>query len=165
MTDLPAFTVGIVIAGIIAAITCLRFPDQRPQLLRTALAIWMNWIAGLLYVHTTGNMTPWHFNIFIDAVAAAGVMWHPAGKVQGYIGLFYFFQIAAHIAFGIRSLLGIPNDAIFYYDAITYVAWAQLIALGSWSGGIWITDILHRTRTGGHARDHSAGHFHLWGKK
>ena len=156
MTDLPAFTVGIVTAVTLAALTCWRFPDQRPQLLRTALAIWLNWIAGLFYVNVTDNLTPWHYSIFIDAVAAAGVMWHPAGRVQGYIGLFYMLQIAAHIAYGIRDLLGIPTDAVFYYDAITYIAWAQLFAIGAWSSGIWISVL----RPGGNAHDRRAGNIH-----
>lgn len=157
MTDLPAFATGLLITTLLVAFTSWRRADQRNQLLRTMAAVALNWIVGLIYVQNTGNLTPWHYNIFIDALAAAGVMWHPAGKVQGYIGLFYFFQIAAHIAYGIRDVLGIPTDAIFYYDAITYIAWAQLIALGAWCGGIWIASSVHRPWPRIYARHHRAG--------
>ena len=108
-----------------------------------------------------------YFEIYIAGWILWTVAWHfTEDKDTGLImlsGLFYFFQIAAHIALGIRSLLGIPTDAIFYYDAITYVAWAQLLALGAWSGGIWI--LVHRPGHSGDALHRRAGHFHLRGKK
>lgn len=133
-------------------------------MLRTMAAIVLNWLAGIIYVHNTGNATPWHYNIFIDAAAAAAIMYHPASRVQGYIGLFYGFQIAGHVTFGARQLLGIPTDEVFYYDAITYVAWAQLAALGVWSGAIWVADLVYRLWNYRHADHRRAGYFSLGGK-
>lgn len=164
MTDLPAFSAGMLFTVLLVLSTCWRYGEQREQMLRTMTVIILNWFAGIVYVSNTENPTPWHYNIFIDAAAAIAVMYHPAGRVQGYIGLFYFFQISAHVAFGARRLLGIPTDEIFYYDAITYVAWAQLAALGVWCGGVWLADLVHRFGFSGDAPHNRAGHFNLGGK-
>lgn len=145
MTDTAPFACGIVAMMLAVAITAASHPDQREQMLRTAVVITANWGAGLAYVSVTANHTPWHFSIFIDALAAFAVMFHPAGKVQGFIGLFYFLQIAGHTAFGLRLLFGMSADPIYYYDAITYVAWLQLAAMGAWCGGV-CGDLVHRWR-------------------
>ena len=60
----------------------------------------------------------------------AAVLWHPAGRAQQYIGLFYIFQIIGHIAYGGRLLLGYNANALLYYDALTVIAWLQLLTLG-----------------------------------
>jgi hypothetical protein len=153
MTELPAYMGGLFAMLLVAVLTTWWHPEQRKQMLRTAAAILLNWLAGTVYVQNTGNYTPWHFSIFIDAAAALAVMYHPAGRAQGFIGLFYFFQIAGHTAFGIRRLLGLPADPVFYYDAITWVAWAQLAAMGVWCGGIWIGSGVRRLRGRGDASD------------
>jgi len=146
MTELPIFAVGLFIMLVLAALTAMRQKEISWQIVRCAAAILVNWIAGTLYVWRTGDFTPWHFSIFIDAAAALAVMYHPAGRVQGCIGLFYLFQIAFHVAFGIRTILHMSADPIYYYDAITYIAWAQLAAMGLWCGGVWMGDFLHRLR-------------------
>lgn len=158
MTNAPTFALGM--AAMLVAVSLTAYAhskgEVREQILRTAAAILINWIAGLIYVSTTDNYTPWHFSIFIDALAAFAVMFHPAGRVQGFVGLFYFVQIAGHIAFGLRTMLHMSVDPIYYYDAITYVAWAQLAAMGAWCGGVWIGDLLHRLRPRGDASDSRA---------
>jgi hypothetical protein len=156
MTELLAYMAGLFTMLLAVALTAWLHRGQRPQMLRTAGAILLNWLVGFVYVQNTGNFTPWHFSIFVDAAAALAVMYHPAGRVQGFIGLFYFFQIAGHTAFGIRRLLGLPADPVFYYDAITWVAWAQLAAMGVWCGGIWIGSAVRRMRDRGDALDRGA---------
>ena len=159
VTDLPQYAAGLAIMLAMVCLTCFWHAEPRAQMLRSAAAIAANWLAGVIYVHNTGNMTPWHFSILIDTLAAFAVMYHPAGKVQGFIGLFYCFQIAGHIAFGARQMLGLGADAIFYYDSITYVAWGQLVAMGVWCGGIWIADLVHRLRDSRHTHHVRTGHF------
>lgn len=160
MTEIHAFMVGLFVMLAVVAPTAAAHRDQREQMLRTAVAILCNWIAGVAYVSITDNHSAWHFNIFIDAAAAFAVMFHPAGKVQGFIGLFYLIQIAGHVAFGIRRLTGMSADPIYYYDAITYVAWLQLAAMGAWCGGVWIGNLLHHLRHRGDAPDRRASHSH-----
>lgn len=163
MTSLAAYASGLLFAVLLSLYTGWKHEEAREQLWRVAAAILINWFAGLLYIRNTGNFSPWEFNLFIDSAAAFAVMWRPAGRVQGYIGLFYFFQIAAHVAYGIRDWAKMPNDPVFYYEAITLVAWAQLGALGAWTGGIWGKRFLHRVWHRGNAPDcrkgtaHSAG--------
>lgn len=157
MTELPAYLTGLVSMLVLVGLTAFRHKMQREQVLRSAAAILFNWIAGSLYVSFTEDYTPWHFSIFIDAICAFIVMWQPAGRVQGFIGLFYFLQIAGHTAFGLRYLTGYPNDPIFYYDAITYVAWAQLLAMGAWCVGIWGSPVFRFVRDRVHAVNPVAG--------
>ena len=146
MTDLPAYLAGLLATLAAALFTGWRFPTWRGQLWRVAIAIFLNWAAGVAYVQATGDYTPWMFWIAADAITAMAVMWHPAGRMQVYIGLFFALQIAGHIAFGGRQLVGLPADPIFYYDAVTYVAWAQLAAIGVWTGGIWVGSVVPRHR-------------------
>jgi len=153
MTELPVYLTGLILALGFAVVTALRHPACREPLLRTAAAILGCWIAGVAYTATTDDLTPWHFNIFLDAVTATVVMMNPAGRTQGTIGLLYFVQIAWHTAFGIQIFSGNKPDEQFYYDAITWVAWAQLAVLGIWCGGI---EHDNRVRTLRNSRDASS---------
>jgi hypothetical protein len=162
MTDLPAYAGGLLTMLVVVGFTAHRFTNERWQLARVALAIFLNWLAGASYVIATENYTPWHFSIFIDALAAFAVMWQPAGRVQGFIGLFYLLQIAGHTAFGVRRLFGLGADPLYYYDAITFVAWAQLLAMGVWSGGLWGRSLFRRLRDRRDEAGRRAGVFGFW---
>jgi hypothetical protein len=149
LTSLLAFTVGIVLTMSFVGVTLWkRWSDSLRPLLRTALAITVNWLVGTAYVQITHDYTPWYFNIVIDGIAAYVVMRRPASKVQGYIGLFYIIQICYHVGFGIRTLgiIGEPGESTVYYDIITLIAWAQLMAMGMWCSGIWRNALIHRAR-------------------
>lgn len=161
MTELPAYAAGLMAMLALCGFTIRRHPGERWQIIRCAGAILFNWIAGVIYVRQTGDYTPWAFSIFIDALAALAVMFHPAGRVQGYIGLFYLLQIACHTGFGLREWLSYRTDSILYYDAITWIAWAQLAAMGGWCSAIWGDDILHRMRDRRHAADSRARRAHI----
>jgi hypothetical protein len=150
MLDLPAYMLGLFGVLALVGLAAERFEECREPLLRTGASVLGCWLAGVVYVQTTDDYTPWHFNIFIDALAASVIMLHPAGRLQGAIGLLYFGQIAWHTAFGIQILSGNMPDALFYYNAITWVAWAQLAVLGAWGGGILYGS---RVRTVRHSRN------------
>jgi hypothetical protein len=159
LTSLPSFATGIsIVMTFVALILWQNWSPACKPVLRTALAILSNWLTGVLYVQLTGDYVPWHFNIVIDGLAAFIVMYHPAGKPQGYIGLFYITQIACHIAFGIRNLgiIGEPGESTVYYDTITWIAWAQLIAIGVWCGGIWHNAHFCRIRHWNHVQTRNA---------
>jgi hypothetical protein len=144
MTELPAYLAGLIVCALFALAVGWLEKDYRGQLWRVAGALAVNWCAGFLYVTNTGNETPWQFSIFIDSMCAAVIMLRPTGRTQVYIGLFYMLQIACHIAYGGRQLLKLPVDAVLYYDTITWIAWAQLLAVGVWGSGIWGRNRLHR---------------------
>lgn len=157
MSWFASYASGLAVMLFVITVTLLRRPGEVITIGRTMLVILLNWVAGVAWVKASGDYTPWAFNILIDSAAATAIMWKPAGRAQGYIGLFYMLQITAHIAFGMRTIFDIRTDAIFYYHAITYVAWAQLAALGVWAGGVWMGDLLHRVRSLGPARLGRAG--------
>lgn len=103
---------------------------------RVAGVVLANWCAGTVFIWQTRNFDPWEFNLFIDSLAMMVVLWHPAGKAQVLLGLLYIGQICLHIVYGSRELLSYPNDILFYYNALTVIAWAQLLVLGGWASGI-----------------------------
>lgn len=151
---------GLFTISLLCLVTAWRKAAQREQILRATAVIVSNWCAGLAYVQNSGNLTPWQFNIFIDSASAAVILWHPAGRAQAYIGLFYMLQIAFHAAYGIREVLGQQVDQLFYYDAITWIAWGQLLAMGTWCSGIWGKDAVRRWRDHSHALDCRKSHSH-----
>lgn len=115
----------------------------RPDaLIRCLGAVVLVWMAGYLYGGLTGDYTHWQFNILTDVLAAFLILRHPAGKMQAALGGTYAVQVAMDVAYGARATWGTPNP-IAYYDMLTIVAFAQLLVLGAWAGGIW----------GGFARD------------
>lgn len=163
MTELQVYLSGLLAAAFIVAATAIRYSDVRWQMLRTISAIALNWCVGASYAWFSSDYTPWGLSIAIDAAAAGAIMLHPAVRTQAYIGLFYFFQIACHVAFGFRGILGLETSETFYYDAITYIAWAQLAALGVWCGACWLP--VHRVWRSGDAAHSRARNLHHGGKE
>jgi len=157
---MPSFLAGLIAIAFLSACTAWRDVRSREQLSRAIVVIVLNWCAGMAYVQNSGNLTPWQFNIFIDSASAAVILWHPAGRAQAYIGLFYMLQIAFHAAYGIREVLDQRVDQLFYYDAITWIAWGQLLAMGTWCSGIWGKDAVRRWRDHSHALDCRKSHSH-----
>lgn len=161
MTELPAYLIGLFAACMACLVTAHYHRASSEQLVRTAGVIALNWVAGVLYVSASGVYTPWAFNIALDTLCAAAIMLHPAGRAQAYIGLFYCAQIAFHCAFGMHEASGFPADGAAYYDAITWIAWGQLAAMGAWCVGILVGD--HR-RSHRHALSNRPGHNHHGGR-
>lgn len=143
MTELPAYLTGLVVTALIALLTAGFHRHERAQVVRVAFAIIAVWAIGTVYVYGTGNYTPWKFSIMLDIAAAAVIMVRPASRAQALIGMLYFLQIAGHVAYGGRITFGYDASPVYYYDALTIVAWAQLFALGAWCGGIWLGTLVH----------------------
>lgn len=160
MTELPAYLVGLIMACLACLMTAHFHRASSGPLVRTACMIALNWVAGTLYVAGSGDYTPWAFSILIDVSCAAAIMAHPAGRMQAYIGLFYCLQIAFHCGFGLHETTGMPANGMAYYDAITWIAWGQLAAMGAWCVGILVGD--HR-RGNRHPPLDRAGHHHIGG--
>lgn len=159
--NLPAYVTGLSFTVLLALLLGRKRAD-RGALWRCAAVIAVNWVLGTAFVTLTANYDPWEYNMFIDSVAMAVVLRHPAWRAQAAIGLLYIVQICCHIAYGGRELLGYPNDAIFYYDALTIIAWAQLLVLGGWACGVgWATAAIgrwpyrHASWRAAHLRNHA----------
>lgn len=135
MGPLLMYATGLAAATFIAALTVRKFPNG--QLVRCAAALAVNWLFGVAFGLLTGITDGWWFNILIDSAAAFVILWRPAGKWQAALGVTYCAQIAMHIGYGFLSLRQ-ANDPMPYYDWLTWVAWAQLLILGGWCGGIWL---------------------------
>jgi hypothetical protein len=99
----------------------------RGAIARCAAIIILNWVAGYEFNELFGTFTPWVWTTMIDTIAAAVILWHPAGRWQAVIGATYVLQIACHSAFAAWSW-----GAHSYWLTLTAIAWVQLMILGTW---------------------------------
>jgi hypothetical protein len=129
------YGVGLAAAMVAASMTVTAYPNW--QLARAALVVFANWVAGSVFALTTGITDGWWFNIAIDLVAAAAILYRLSGRWQVALGLTYCLQIAMHIAYAMLSAKGsaVPWP---YYGALTALAWLQLLVVGGWSADIWL---------------------------
>ncbi len=99
-------------------------------MVRTSLAILLNWIAQTVFAETTGIYDAWWFFIVIDAITAAVIIRQPAAKVQALIACVFMGQILLHVvyAFSNHSVGAYP-----YWQLLTVMAFLQLLLLGGWT--------------------------------
>lgn len=138
MTELPTFAFGLLVAVFLA------LAAGTSLMQRVALVLLANWLVLTAYVDATNNYTPWAMCFVVDALSAWAVMRRPASCPQATIGMLYLGQMSWHLVFGVREAINLPADAIFYYDAVTYIAWGQVAVLGVWTGGAMADRILSR---------------------
>ncbi len=132
--SLIAYLGGLAAMLIAVSLTYTRTPDT--QLARSAVAIVGNWIAGFSFIALTGWYDCWPFNILLDTATAVLILWHPAGRWQSMLGVSYCLQICFHAGYGLNALdlfgQGSSADTWKYYNALTLVAWFQLMIVGGW---------------------------------
>jgi hypothetical protein len=127
-----AYGFGLAAAMVAASLTVTAFPNW--QLARAALVVFANWVVGTVFVLATDISDGWWFNIAIDTLAAAVILYRVSRQWQVALGLTYCLQIAMHIAYA----LNVAADAWPYYNALTAIAWLQLLMVVGWSGEIWL---------------------------
>lgn len=150
-----SYGVGLSIVTAFALTTGFARDDGR--IVRAIMVLLLNWVAGMIFVSLTGWTDCWPFNIAIDTSASVAVLWRPAGRMQALLGVSYCVQIAMHGGYGAAKIMGIA-DPWKYYDALTAVAWIQLLLVGGWGIAIWSGGIV-RHRFGDHNSVHPAkGH-------
>lgn len=113
------------------------FAIGRRAMFRTSAALFLNWLAQVVYYLVTKQSAPWAYFLLIDTLTAIVVLVRPAGKMQAIIGLTLVAQIAWHAAYGLFVLLhGYSWAAHFrYWEVLWWVAAGQLFLMGGWAGG------------------------------
>lgn len=102
-------------------------------MLRTALVLLMNWSINTAIFSLTGNYTPWVQYLIIDAISAAIVLVHPAGRMQATIGITYIIACIWHAAYGLTVLRAFSYYAqISYWEKLRWIALAQILLMGGW---------------------------------
>lgn len=161
MASLVSYVMGLLVVSSLLLWAGNAKKSVRGQVWRVVLVIMLNWCCGVTYITATGDQAPWEFNILIDTLSAFAILSNPVSRPQAYIGICYLAQICAHTAYGIREFFKFPNDVVFYYDALTLVAWTQLAVMGMWACGIGGSIVLHRLRGGRNARSLRAASLHI----
>jgi hypothetical protein len=110
---------------------------------RCASVLMLNWLAGYCFNAWFGTFTPWAWSALIDTVSAVVILWHPAGRAQAILGGSYVAQLVCHFLYAATSIWTQHE----YWQALTFIAWAQLAVLGIWGAKVGYSSI--------------AGHF--WG--
>lgn len=121
-------TFGLMIAG--ATVWAWRVGD--PRYMRTAGALAVNWLLGLVIIILSGNPTPWVWLLILDGLTAAAIMARPAARAQAAIGGVLISQMLLHGAYG--WIGSHPNDAMQLYLSFLNLGWiVQLLIL---AGGL-----------------------------
>jgi hypothetical protein len=141
------YSFGLAVALVVAYITVAVTLDWRVFRVITAIAI--NWCLGSAFTYFTEITDGWWFNILIDGLAAWVILYSPSGKCQSALGVSYCIQIAMHVGYGARVLLIGDADRWQYYNALTFIAWLQLLLVGGWCIVLWDR---HRRRRDTHPR-------------
>jgi len=106
-----------------------------PQMLRTILTIFANWIACEGYVLYTGDPTPWVWFAAVDTIACLIILRQPAGKWQAAIGAIYLGQVIVSFVFGARNILygANPYTTYDYWLMLTRLGWLHFICFAGWT--------------------------------
>jgi len=99
-------------------------------MIRTALAIFLNWCAQTAFAESFHVYDAWWFFIIIDTISAAAILHQPAGKVQALIGATFMGQILLHVVYAFSNH-GV--GAYPYWQMLTAMAFVQLLLLGGWT--------------------------------
>lgn len=104
-------------------------------MIRTAIAIALNWAVLTAFVLLTGIHNAWPLYLAADAATAFVILYQPAGRMQALIGWTYMAQIMIHVIFATSN----PILADYpYWELLLWIAWVQLALLGGWIGGRWL---------------------------
>jgi hypothetical protein len=103
-------------------------------MIRTSLAIFLNWCATTAFATLTGAYDAWWFFIIVDTISAAVILHQPAARVQALIGCTFMGQILLHVvyAFSNHNVGAYP-----YWQMLTAGAFVQLLLLGGWTIAGW----------------------------
>lgn len=111
---------------------------------RTCLTLLACWFVGIAWREwiEPANQWPWLLYAIVDIIGAAIIIRHPAGRLQGFIGLCFLVQFAMNIGYGANYLQhGYSYDAqLLAWEANTRIGNLKLLFLGGWAGG-WLVGL------------------------
>jgi hypothetical protein len=94
--------------------------------LRTAVALFLNWVAGLVVLAVTPVEQAWAPFIVVDALTAYVILRQPAHMQQAIVGGLLLSQIVWHAAFG---WVGTSYSLHFYLTAVNLAGWLMVATL------------------------------------
>jgi hypothetical protein len=97
-----------------------------PLLVRAAVVLAMNFIAGKLAVIVTSDYAPIPWLLFIDTASAFAMLWQPASRTKTILGIIYIFQIVFHALFWGAAL---HDTAIIYLSMLNVGGGLQIAFL------------------------------------
>lgn len=128
---------------VVAALTAM---TRVPQMVRVALTLLISYWIKTQFASATGIADPWPFFIAVDAVAARIVLHQPAGRIQSVIGGMLLAGIMVSGIYAISPFLGGSPSSDAYLSLLTLLGYLQMLLLGGWLSGRWITPLYHRYR-------------------
>jgi hypothetical protein len=115
--------------GVFIAAMAMRLPCQAA----VAAILLANWIANTAFCWVTGASDPWMLFIVTDYLSALALLLAGRTRAHYAIAASYALECVMHSAYGSYG-----NSKQFYWDALYYVAWAQVVFVGAWSVHDWV---------------------------
>lgn len=104
-------------------------------MIRTGLALMLNWLACTAVVLLFGRVDLWAWFTLFDTVAAVVVTVRPAARVQAAIGAVLIAQIMCHAVYAIALYSKSSANLVAYVDMLDRLAAVNLLLFGGWVGG------------------------------
>ncbi len=107
-------------------------------MIRSGLALLINWLACVGIVLWLNDATPWLWFALFDAVACVVITVRPAAKMQAIMGAIFVAQIVCHTVYGTSILMGGTPNANFYLGTLDWLSWGNLAVFIMWTGGRFV---------------------------
>lgn len=105
--------------------------SRRAAMIRTAIAITLNWLACVGIVYWLNQPDPWLAFAIFDAIACLIITIHPAARMQAVIGSCFVAEILCSFIYGISS----NPDASYYLQVLDKLSFVQLMLFVFWLMG------------------------------
>lgn len=123
MYAVPSVAVAIILAAL-----CVR--DR--SAMATAGILLGNWAACALMYYTAGDVTNWVALASIDYVSAVVLALIAVRGWQLAVVALYAGMLVLHVAYSLHDIFRVGITPLQYFDALTVLAWLQLVAVGGW---------------------------------
>lgn len=123
MYAVPSVAVAIILAAL-----CVR--DRAAM--ATAGVLLGNWAACALISYAADSVTNWVALASIDYVSAVLLALFAVRGRQFVIVALYAGMLVLHVAYSLHDIFRVGITPLQYFDALTVLAWLQLVAVGGW---------------------------------
>ncbi len=126
----PVWTFGalLIVLWLVSLATGGRF------MVRTTLALLLNWAAHLAHWTMFGDPTPYVFSIFADTLTVVVILARPAARMQAVIGWTLLAQIFVHFGYWLHIQIGgySVEAEDRYWAILDWSALGQIVMIGGW---------------------------------